>query len=1238
MKKFWNIFGLCLLVIIAGLYLAFLFYLPRAVDLEAFKPEIIKLAKEQAHLDVDIKNLRLITTPGLGVGIKTDKITVKLPDGSMLLSTDGLKGHVALPSLLVLTVKVPEIEVQSPRINLDIANGEQFKVVSLVERLINEQKNDIGKVATSPQPLPFDPSIIRIKVPKVRVLDYKAVINDEKSGHSLTLAGDEMVLGYFNGKVAKIKTDAKVLSDDKTNITANIDINTFIPPAAPVDEEDDEVQRVEIPFVNPVLIYRDYDLKSDINTKLKIRQNGGLVKLNGFLDVEKTTMNLSGYKLPECYAKFKFSGTNVETDTNLYITKDQHFEALGKFNYGHNPSVDMALKSQKIYFNDVIILTKAVLDTLHVKNELGDLVGHGYILANANVKTNLKKLKSSGSIIIREGGVASKKTGLVISDVNANFLFDNNMLNIKDTKALINGAELKIAGKIEEDSVTGVTVISQNIPIPGLFAAFAPGDVKKNYNLYSGTLSVNASVTGKIKKAVSSAKIVLNNLALKERSNLLSVTNGNMVAEFSADSKSTIGRILNKDFKISLPGQNSQLSVPAVSVNLDNINIILNPVTINLNNSSSVIVSGQISEYTKVPLINIFADGRLFASDLKQLAGKEAEAFISGKGVIPLKAQIKGNNKKQTLVLQIQADGSNFFTPVDISPILGKQSILQARADFKGDRLRIFDTGLFVKSVPTAFSNDFDANMAHSREIAGISGTVSALDTKEPFLNLFRIMIPHPFGAKICALKDSSMFVDGGLFVYGKAASPRMRGHFRVRNLNIPSLFVALNEGYLDFRGKELGINVDRLLLNGSDVNLTANMDLNPSAVAQIYDLNVNSSLIDVEKMMKVADAAAKLAPASSGSASKAASADIPVLVRSGSINMRRILANPIVLRNTTGQISLSDNVFFLNGLRTSTFGGTITGNIMTNLVNGAIGVRVSGSGLNVENALLKLANLKDTLKGTASFTTDIALRGTTQLEQMKSLKGKVTFSLKNGQLGPFGKIENLILAENIRESEFFQTTIGQVINSITSIETSHYDVLDGVLSFKDGVAEIENITSQGKVLSVHIAGNMNLLSNQADMKLRGRLASQVSDMLGPLAYINPVNLIKNTPGMNVLAAKAFFLFCESVTEEEMKAIPELYHYSDANATKFQVVLRGDTTKPLTLIKSFKWLAEQSQIDNATAFASTLPDPVEENGEKNMKTVSDKENGKQEVKKTRKFLFFKLKVKEKDPEPAETEE
>ena len=98
---------------------------------------------------------------------------------------------------------------------------------------------------------------------------------------------------------------------------------------------------------------------------------------------------------------------------------------------------------------------------------------------------------------------------------------------------------------------------------------------------------------------------------------------------------------------------------------------------------------------------------------------------------------------------------------------------------------------------------------------------------------------------------------------------------------------------------------------------------------------------------------------------------------------------------------------------------------------------------------------------------------------------------------------------ENIRNSKFFETTLGSVINSIATIESSHFQVLKGNLELVDGIVNINPITSLGKVLCIHIAGNMNLITNEADMKLRARMGSQFADMLGPLAAVNPVNLIK---------------------------------------------------------------------------------------------------------------------------------
>lgn len=1197
MKKSLKIFGVTVVSIAVVLYVSFLFILPRALKLEQFMPMVKEIAKEQANLDIDIQSPKLVTTPLLGVGIKTDNVSVKLPDGSTLAKINGFKTYISIPSLFLLTVKVPEVTVQSPYINLDIEKGEQYKVVRLIENIINKQKQDIGKVATEPKKTPYIVSLIKIIVPNVKVYNYQVKINDEKSGHRLMLSGDDLCVGYFNGKRAKVKTNAKFFSDNEEMITANVDINTFIPPAQPKDEEDDEVQRVEFPFVNPVLMYRNYDLKTNIDAKLKTKSNkSGLVKMKGFLNVENLTMNLSGYQLPNCYARLKFAGTNIYTDTNLFVKQKQNLQLLGKLHYGKHPNMDMQILSEKIYFNDIIILAKAFLDTLQIKNELATIKGNGYIQANAKIKTNFKRLKSNGSIIVRDGGISTKQTGQIVSNTNVNLLFDDNKLAIQNTNLKLSGSNLNIDGVITKNSDTNITINSENIPLSNLFKAFAPSEIRKQYDLSSGNVKINADIKGKLKKATTNANVELNNLYFKEKNNAFIVSDKNATINFNTQPKILIGKITNNNFTLSLPQLNSQLTIPEIDILMDNQNIVINPLNLMINKYSTILVNGQISNYSKKPNIDLFADGKLETNDLKTILGKQITPFISAQGTIPVKFSVKGTDKKQTIITQIFADNTNYLSPIEVSLLSGKQSIIQAKADFKGDRIRIYNTGIFAKNTPTAVTNDLALNMENTKEIIGAGGTITALNTSEPFINIFDIIIPQTFNTKLYAFKDSAITIDGGVFIFGKATSPRTRGHFRISDSHISDLYLSLKELYLDFKGKELDINLDNLVLNGSDINVKTNISLVPSSVVQINNLKVNSKLLNVDKMMKVADAAAKLVPPTpnTNTKQKPTPVNIPVFIKTGTINMKKIIANPIEITNTTGLIALRNNIFYLNNLLTHTFDGIVRGNININLANNDLGIKVQGNNLNVEDALLKLANLKDTLNGTASFKADIGLGGTTLEEQMKSLKGQVNFKLEDGQLGPFGRIENLILAENIRESEFFKTTIGQVLNSITSVDTSHYDEVNGTLTFKDGVTTMESITSLGPVLSIHIAGNMDLLANQIDMKLRGRLGSQVSDMLGPLAYLNPINLVKNTPGMNIIAAKAFFLFCEAITTEEMNEIPMLVNSNDNTATKFQVIIRGDVAKPLTLIKSFKWLAEQSEIDHAQSFASTLPEPKPE--------------------------------------------
>jgi len=1227
MKKFLIFAVSALGLILAGLYLAFLFYLPKAVDLNEYKPLIQEIAKEQANIDVNFENPQIVTTPSLQAGFKTGEISIKLPDGSVLFSADSLQGRISLPSLILLTVKVSCAEVISPRINLDIENGEQFKVVRLVEDILNKQKNAPPKEEV--QPLPFDPSIIKIKVPNAKITDYKAVINDLKSGHSLTLTGEKLTAGYNNGKTARIKTYARLLSDDKTNITANVNISSFIPPAKPADPDDDPAEKIELPFVNPVLIYRDYDLKSNIDTKLKIRQNeNGLITLKGYFNIDNTTMNLSGLQLPESYIKSKFYGTCADLDTNIFLAKNQNINLKGKIGYGKKPFADISLITERIFFNDMIILSKALLDTLHIKNDLASLKGNGYWAANTQIKTDLKKIQSKGCIIARNGSISNGITKLVFDKINANLIFQDNMLKVVDTHTYINGNVLKAEGQIDSDSTADLKIHSEKLPLPGLFLAFAPSDLKKSFILSSGNLSLDGRLQGELKKSLITASVTLKDFVISDKNNSMIIGNEKLIAGIVSDLATLDGNIINKNLSLTLPLTGSIIRNPKLEIKLDENDINVKPFELLVNSNSKINLLGSISSYSSSPLIDLKADGHLNSVDLRRFAGHDAEPFIDAQGNIPVKIKITGNDKKQSIIAQLKSDAQNYITPVHIQSMQGKQSILQAKIDYKGDRVHIRNTGFYTGT--SLFGDDLALNTQNAKEVFKVSGTIVNLNTAEPFINLIRISIPEEINAKLTAFTNSNLKADGRLLIFGKLASPLMRGSFKVKDLRIPEIFLTMDEADVNLSGKNIVLAVRRLLLNGSDINITARTDINPHPQFTLSRLDVRSRFIDLDRLMKVPDALAKYTAPPLPS-SKTQTADIPVVIRNGLINMRRIKTGEIIATNTTGRISMSNNNFFLNNLRTTAFDGIIRGDITANLITTALQIRTRGTGLNVEKALLALANMKDTLSGDLAFRTNITLSGSTMEEQMKSLKGTVTFAMTDGQLGPFGKLENMILAENIRESQFFQTALGGVINNLATVDTSHFSLMNGQILFDNGIAHINPITTIGNVMCLHISGDFNLLENTTDMKVRAKLGSVIANMLGPIAQLNPINLVQATPGLNVVMAQAFSLFCEQLTPEESAAIPNLPTKLDDNmATKFQIVLRGDVAKPMSLIKSFKWLALASEIEQAQNFVSTLPDPsiVEDPNNATIEAIlkAQELQAKEDAKLTNKLIrFFKKK-------------
>ncbi len=1189
MKVFFKYLGIVIASFLVLAYLCFLFVLPNAINLNKYETEVKKLAKDYAKINISYENPKIITTPLLGAGLKADNIYINLPDGSLLFSAESIKTRISLPSLLLLTVKVSCFEAENPFVNLEIANNENFKIVKLIETLVNPQKEqELEEVRQTAETgaFHFNPKWIRIKVPNVKLDNYRILVNDLKSEHFLELKGEELRFGYFNGKTAKIKTYAELFSDKNKNITANIDINTFLPEfGTELDEEDDPAQRLDVPFINPVTMYRNYDLKANLDTKLRIRNHRGKITSYGHFNINDITLKVSQLRLPSSYLRAETFGTNVTLDTNIYPVENQNIMLSGKLRYGHSPKLDINVKTGTIKFNDILILSKAFLDSLSIRNELAQIKAEGSLNADCYIKTNFKKINSSGSVMVKNGGVSVRNLGRVLSDANINIKLDNNILDIRNSSINAGGYPVNIDGKIDEKSVADINIKANKIPLPILFNAFAPQNLRNTYKLSSGMAAIDLSLKGKLKDAQAGLKFGLNNLKIGNKNFI--VNNTKLVAEFVQDKKDLRGKIDNSGFEITMPKTNSAISVPLLNIELadDNINIKENSIL--LNNKSQIKYSGGVIDYKQLESINFTAQGSVNTDDLVQLIGREFKPFIHSQGSIPVKLTLDGDKRKQTLFVQALADKANFITPVDFNNLANLNTSLQSVIDFKENRIKIKKTGLYTRTVTVDEKGNEVVNL---NEVFGIDGTIAGKT-----INLIKITMPKALQGKIYAFPNSDLTINGRAFIFGEAVSPRMRGGFEVRNLAIPELLLTLRQANLQLRGHHADFEVKDLILNESDIQTQGTVSLLPSSVLNITKLDVSSRYLNVDKLMKVVERAMNYVPKTSNSnASPSAQADIPIVVQNGTINLSRIISGKIDIKNIMARISMARNVFFIRNMRANIFKGRVNGNISINLITMLMNINVNGRGIDVSQALNDAVNMKDTLSGTASFNTDISLSGSTYQEQVKSLKGKVNFDIKNGQFGPFGKIENLIIAENIRESQFFQTALGGIISGLTTIDTTHFSDLSGELNFLDGVCYIDPITSLGDILSLHIFGDFDILRNYADMKVRARMASLISNLLGPIGAINPANLINSAASLNIVTAKAFSIFCEMIPENEMAVIPSFANsYVDNAATKFQLVVRGDAAKPLTLIKSFKWLATETEYQNAVDYVNSIPEPVE---------------------------------------------
>ena len=1189
----YKVAGLGLLSLIIIVYAAFLFVLPNILNLNNYKKDIQKIAYDSVKLNIDAKDIKLVTTPKLAAGVKISGLNVSYPDGSAIATADSALVRIKLIPLLWKTLQLDVVTASNPSVNLNILDGGKLELLEHIEKSMPE--SDTKTDSSSDIPVK-----ISSVLPKITVDGYSVSIAGKQDNIKISgglLVIDKTVLN----KHFRVSSDGKILFNDKENINYNFKIDSFLPEMAQ-NKQTTTAQASEFDFINELV---KYDPKGILNADLKIKQAADKsLKIDGFFNIDKFSIKIGTEPLPESYAHVTFKGSEINADSDINIGANEKLDVKAYIKHAKKMAMDLNVKTKKLSFSNILKFVNALCCSLNIPTDLSKMNADGYITSDFTLKTDLKDFESNGYFKIINGAIAYKGLNASIKNIGADIDFSNNNVNIKKASALINDALVELKGTINSKSVADIILKSEIIQLKSLYTVFAPVDIKKAYDLQNGTIRLDASIKGKLEEIRPVIALNLDNLKIKDKINAIVLSNQNTNIDIKAKSGSFTGIVNITGTKATLMNPSFRVNVPLLKIEVDPKNIKIIPFEI-LADGSTVNVSGDIKNYTTEPVINIKSDGFINAADLKSLLPKEMQGFVSAKGKMPLIAYISGDSKIITLNAQAKADSANHFTPVNIKKLQNKPSMISATMSFANDAFTIDDIGLYALASSN-FVENTKKNLQGAVKIAGISGTISNI-TKNPVLKL-AMNIPDPLLLTLTSMPTASLKTRGHLNITGNAASPAIDGYIKLSAIGLPDYLTKIESVDLNFNQGRLNADIQQLSLNGSIFNISADAPLKFGNVFVIDKLILTSPGLNADKIFMIAE---KFPQSGSDTSSQAVLKRpvYPVKILNGEGTIDKFTMGTIAANTITSKFTMSNDVVYLNGLKASAYNGTLSGDVSYDIVSLLAKAKVSGKNIDANSAVTAFVNLKDQLMGTLEFNADVSLQGAEYSEQMKTLKGKADFKITDGQLGSLGRIETFLRAENLLSQSLVSTQIGSLISQLGPYNSGKFSYLNGDMTFGGGNANISYIKSSGPHAALNISGTMNLVNNDAKFDILGRISPEIVTVLGPVAELSVENIAALIPKFGSAISKAMNNYNAQANAALLEKIPELTPAKEGTKA-FEVDLNGSLMAPQKAIKSFRWLNSAQDMQTGE---TTILDMIKTQ-ETSQKPVITKETVKEEIK------------------------
>lgn len=772
--------------VILSLYVIFLM-LPLILSpiLNSYNEQIASMIEEASGYKVKLEKLGVVTTPKLTAGIKVGHIELMIPTGEEFFTADNVRAKLSLLPLLIRRIEADVISADSLEATLQVRQDGHF----LIEEFLPQPDPDSAQSQQSMQPLPLGFKLSN-KLPDIKVKEYLITFVDMATKSEYTISGTDMKLtDFILDKKFKFSVKGNMTLNNLEQFTYDVKLyNKLMPDISlndlvfnpQLNESENKNENFTFNILDVLKPLSRTQLTSDLVVDLKTSGTFEEPEIHGNANLQNISLLVDGQKLPASSVVFASSGKKASLVMNLFSSDNEKTVLDGKFKFGKNPSVKMNFVSNA-QFNNLFKIIDSVAQSFNYK-DFASLSATGGIDADFNIEANKKHINSDGYFKIPTSSINYKLYNIAIKNIHADVDF-NNMVDIKDAGLEIAGHPLKIYGTVKHNADTDLHVQAQNLLLKGLVAAAGQVQLLKDNRFNSGTLSLDASLTGKLSSIVPSLNVLVSNLDVKNLPSDTRVTMPKASFVIDSDGKAFKGDLSVSDLKVSNPM--AVISMPETEVIIGEKNIDINKAYLLFNNSR-IDITGSIANYINDKIkIDVSANGSILASDVQSVIPKDLRYMFPSKGKLPLSLAITGNNKVQDILFNMTADPSNYVSLISIDALKGKKTIVNSAIKITDDCAKVTDTGIYVDTL--------------NNPILTVNGSVNNI-SKTQKLDL-RLSVPKKNVIAILGFNKSAVAVRGDIDITGTAANPYLKGLVSVPSVSIEDVALTMTNLVANLNG-----------------------------------------------------------------------------------------------------------------------------------------------------------------------------------------------------------------------------------------------------------------------------------------------------------------------------------------------------------------------------------------------------------------------------------------------------